>query len=310
MSGPALAAPKPIDSAPTNLDLFRSRLPRKPYHTDDLSMGLRVRDVLKAIEARYIQPNGPTHRFWLVYDVDRPHAAMDWDDRLAPPPSIVAQNPENGHAHLLYGLEVPIRTAPDARSAPLRYAAAVDCALREKLGADEGYAGLVCKNPLHPYWRVTEWQPALYDLGWLDSWLDLTSYKDRRKRLPNYGLGRNCNLFDRLRRWSYKAIRQGWPNYDRWYEATLTRARAYNDFADPLPDSEIRATARSVARYTHRNFSQSGFSAWQAAQGRKGGIKSGAVRRVGSAAEAQPWLALGISRATYYRRHRAAAEAR
>lgn len=288
--------------APTSLALFRQRLPRRPYHTDTLGDGLRIRDIQRALAARYIQPNGPTHRYWLVYDVDRSVAALDWNDRGAPPPTIVAQNPENGHAHLIYGLNVPVRTAPDARSGPLRYAAAVDCALRTLLDADAGYAGLICKNPLHPFWRVTEWEPRLYELGDLDSWLDLEQYGDRRKRLPDYGLGRNCNLFDRLRRWAYRAIRQGWPDYDRWHEAVLVRARAYNDFETPLPESEIRASAKSVARYTHRNFNPAAFSAWQAAQGRKGGVRSGEVRRKGSAEEAQPWIALGVSRRTYYRR--------
>lgn len=167
----------------TTLDLFRQRLPRKPYHTDALGEGLRIRDVQRAIEARYIQPNGPTHRYWLVYDVDRSGAALDWSDRGAPPPTIAAQNPTNGHAHLIYGLDVAVRTAPDAKIGPLRYAAAVDCALRALLDADQGYAGLICKNPLHPHWRVTEWEPRLYELGDLDSWLDLTAYGDRRQAL-------------------------------------------------------------------------------------------------------------------------------
>lgn len=286
----------------STLDLFRQRLPCKPYHIDTLGEGLRIRDVQKAIAARYIQPNGPTHRYWLVYDVDRSGAAMDWDDRGAPPPTITAQNPENGHAHLIYGLEVAVRTAPDGKPGPLRYAAAVDCSLRSILEADQGYAGLICKNPLHPFWRVTEWESRLYELGDLDSWLDLEQYGDRRKRLPDYGLGRNCNLFERLRHWAYRAIRQGWPDYERWHEAVLTRARAYNDFETPLPDSEVRASAKSVARYTHRNFSAASFSAWQAAQGRKGGVRSGEVRRVGSEADSQPWTALGISRRMYYYR--------
>lgn len=257
----------------TTLELFRQRLPRKPYHTDTLSDGLRIRDVQRAIKARYIQPNGPTHRYWLVYDVDRSGAALDWHDRGAPPPTIVAQNPINGHAHLVYGLEVAVRTAPDAKSGPLRYAAAVDCALRGLLDADKGYAGLICKNPLHPFWRVTEWEPRLYGLGDLDSWLDLNAYRDRRKRLPDYGLGRNCNLFERLRLWAYRAIRQGWPDYERWHEAVLTRARAYNDFDTPLPDSEVRATAKSVAKWTHQRLSPAGFSASQAQRGRRKGAK-------------------------------------
>lgn len=261
------------DSTPTSLALFRQRLPRKPYHTDAVGDGLRIRDVQRALAARYIQPNGPTHRYWLVYDVDRSGAALDWSDSNAPPPTIVAQNPDNGHAHLIYGLDVPIRTAPDGKSGPLRYAAAVDCALRALLDADPGYSGLICKNPLHPHWRVTEWEPRLYELGDLDSWLDLNAYADRRKRLPGYGLGRNCTLFDKLRLWAYRAIRQGWPDYDRWHEAVLTRARAYNDFEGPLPDSEVKATAKSVARYTHRNFSPAGFSVSQSRRGSRKGSK-------------------------------------
>ena len=119
--------------APRNLELFRDRLPRKPYHTENPHHGLRIRDVQRALSARYIQPNQPHRRYWLVYDVDRMTAALDWNDLGAPPPTIVAQNPENGHAHLIYGLDVPVRTAPDAKTAPLRYAAAVDCALRALL---------------------------------------------------------------------------------------------------------------------------------------------------------------------------------
>lgn len=267
----------------SSLDLFRERLPRKPYHTDNLNHGLRIRDVQQALTARYIQPNGPTHRYWLVYDVDRSGAALDWNDRNAPPPTIVAQNPDNGHAHLIYGLDVPVRTAPDAKTGPLRYAAAVDCALRMALDADEGYAALVCKNPLHPHWRVAEWEPRLYELAGLDSWLDLSPYANRRKRLPAYGLGRNCNLFEYLRHWAYRNIRQGWPEYDRWYEAVLTRAQGYDiqQFAPTkagrLPANEVKATAKSVAQYVHRRFSPEAFSQWQAAQGRKGGKAKGAA---------------------------------
>lgn len=260
-------------SYPTNLTLFCKRLPRKPYHTDDFGTGLRIRDVQKALQARYIQPNGPTHRYWLVYDVDRSGAVLDWYDRGAPPPTIVAQNPANGHAHLIYGLEVPVRTAPDGKPGPLRYAAAVDCALRAVLDADAGYAGLICKNPLHSHWRVTEWEPRLYELGDLASWLDLSAFNDRRRRLPDYGLGRNCTLFEKLRTWAYRAIRQGWPEYERWHEAVLTRARAYNDFEAPLSDSEVRATAKSVAKWTHQHITPAGFSAVQAQRGCKKGAK-------------------------------------
>ena len=253
------------------LELFRERLPRKPYYTDELTTGLSIADVSRALGARYIQPNGPTHRHWIVFDVDQPAATLSWDDVGAPAPNISVTNKANGHAHLIYGLETPIRTAPDGNVAPLRYAAAIEVALREKLGADLGYSGLICKNPLHTHWLVQVWEPYSYDLNWLADYLDLSPYNGR-KQLPAYGLGRNCTLFEKTRQWAYKAIRQGWPGFDGWQAAVIERATGYNvQFEQPLPANEVRHTAKSIAKWTHRNLTPAGFSAVQAARGAKGG---------------------------------------
>ncbi|STQ88882.1 Replicase family [Edwardsiella ictaluri] len=60
---------------------------------------------------------------------------------------------------LLYALDTAVRTAPDNSSLKaLRYAAAIERGLRDKLRADLGYSSLLCKNPLHDYWGVTEWR--------------------------------------------------------------------------------------------------------------------------------------------------------
>ncbi|NYZ69902.1 replication initiation protein [Endozoicomonas sp. SM1973] len=253
------------------LNEFKKRLPKKPYYTNELSSGLLIADVARAVEARYIQPNPPHWRYYFIFDVDRSGAAIDWYDRNAPAPTFTITNRVNGHAHLAYGVATSIITAPHGNDAPLRYAAAIEASLRAKLDADIGYSGLVCKNPLHGFWRVTVWEPELYTLDWLADYLDLSPYDDRRKNLPPYGLGRNHTLFTRTRRWSYKAIRQGWPEYDRWLLAVLERAQAYNDFEHSLHFTEVKATAKSVARWTHRKFSPESFSAWQSAQGKKGG---------------------------------------
>jgi Replicase family/Primase C terminal 1 (PriCT-1) len=291
------------------LDLFSQRLPRKPYHSNDLNYGLSIASAKRAITSKYIQPNGPTHKYWLVFDLDRPDAALHWDHIGAPAPNITVKNPANGHAHLIYGLEVPIRTAPDGRTAPLRYAAAIEGALRELLGADVGYSGLICKNPLSEHWQVAIWEQNLYSLDWLADYVDLSACNGSN-RLLNYGLGRNCNLFEYLAKWAYKAIRQGWPEYEQWFEACLTRAEGYNRrFPEPLPFNEIKATARSVANYTHRNFSPAGFSVWQAIQGAKGGkISKGGGRPVDEFSENQlePWKSMGVSRRTYYNKKKRA----
>ena len=99
----------------------------------------------------------------------------------------------------MYALHTAVRTAPDGRAAPLKYAAAIENALRKKLGADAGYSGLICKNPNHLHWQITVWQPELYTLDWLADYLDLGVANDR-EILPDYGLGRNCTLFDKTRK--------------------------------------------------------------------------------------------------------------
>lgn len=249
------------------LDLFRERLPRKPYHTDHLGIGLGIAPAAKAILSRYIQPNGPTHQHWLVYDIDRETAAFDWYDRGAPAPSLTVQNPENGHAHLLYALETPVRTAPDGRPGPLRYAAAIDYALSEVLDADAGYSGLITKNPHHKHWQVRSWEPRPYTLPLLHGLLDVKPWAQRRREQAEReaagevrGLGRNCTLFEDLRLWAYRAIRQGWPSYERWLLACQDRAFGYNSqFTAPLGINEVRTIAKSVAKWTYKHFDQGSF---------------------------------------------------
>lgn len=282
---------------------FEEHLPDKPYFTDNTLLGLQIRKKTEALKARYIQANGPTHLYWLVFDVDLCGAALHWDHVGAPAPNITVKNPENGHAHLIYGLVVPVRTAPDGKSTPLRYAASIENALREKLGADPGYSGLICKNPLHSHWQVMVWETHLYTLDWLADYLDLSPYADKRKRLPEYGLGRNCTLFERLRLWSYRAIRQGWPEYEQWLRAVEQRASGYNaQFEMPLQANEVRHTAKSVGRWVYKEFSPEGFSLWQSKQGRKGGKIGGKISKGGGRPSlGDPWVDIGISRATYFR---------
>ncbi|WP_442478233.1 replication initiation protein [Vibrio thalassae] len=39
----------------------------------------------------------------------------------------------------------------------MRYAAAIESAMIERLKADRGFAGLLTKNPLHPHWQNEFW---------------------------------------------------------------------------------------------------------------------------------------------------------
>ena len=250
--------------------------------------------------------------FWLGFDVDRIGAAIDWSDRNAPAPTLTITNPDNGHAHLLYALKTSIRTAPDGKMKPLRYAAAVENALRKKLEADAGYSGLICKNPNHGHWKIAVWQPELYTLDWLADSLDLNAVNDK-EIVADYGLGRNCTLFDKTRKWAYRAIRQGWPEYDQWLQACYERASAYNlQFSAPLAEREVNCISKSIAKWTHYRFTETDFleyihrthsSSIQSKRGRLGGkVSRGGGRKINKESESQskPWLKLGISRSSYY----------
>ena len=293
------------------LELFNDRLPNKPYFSDDLYFGVRIAGKERAILAKYIQFNQPHAMYWLGFDVDRVGAAIDWSDRNAPAPTLTITNPENGHAHLLYALETSIRTAPDGKMKPLRYAAAVENALRKKLGADVGYSGLICKNPNHSHWKIAVWQPELYTLDWLADSLELSA-ANNKEIVADYGLGRNCTLFEKTRKWAYRAIRQGWPEYEQWFKACYERASAYNiQFTVPLDENEVNGIAKSIAKWTISNFSKEQFDKYvrdthssdiQSIRGRKGGIASKRSFSATSQRTTQPWLKLKISRATFYRR--------
>ncbi|HBR6809340.1 TPA: replication initiation protein [Klebsiella pneumoniae] len=308
-----------MGAAVQQLEIFSERLPKKPYYTDDLATGLRIVARETAKKARYIQPNGATHKYYLVFDVDRLGAAIDWADRKAPAPNITVMNRENGHAHLIYCLHISVRTAPDASLKPLKYAAAVERALRHALDADVNYSGLICKNPLNAHWQVAVWEENSYTLDWLADCLDMNASEARRVDY-DYGLGRNCQLFEKTRQWSYRAIRQGFPDYPQWLEASIQRVEAYNlQLTTPLSSAECATIGKSVAKWTYQRFTEKGWLDWvakthtpeiQAIRGRKGGKVGGKIggkvskRKpvADSAKTLQPWLDLGISRATYYRR--------
>ena len=75
-------------------------------------------------------------------------------------------------------------------------------------------------------------------------------------------------------------------------------------FPEPLPHSEIKATAKSIAEYCWKKdaYCYQEFIDRQTRKGKLGGVKSGEIRRKNSISEQKPWIDLGISRATYYRK--------
>lgn len=270
-------------------DLFEDigRWPRRPYCTDDLTSGLRIRSLAKALTQPYIQVNPPHLRVWSLHDLDRPCAAVAWEDADLPPPTWTAINKINGHAHSAWGLDVPVLVdGLGARDAPMRYLVAIEALMRERLKADDGFSGLITKNPTHPLWRVLRGPCMAYSLGDLAEYLPgLEKYRPKRRAPEEVGLGRNVALFDKLRHWAYRAIRPYWggrlDGWNAWVAQCNNRALVLNaDFRQPLDGREVWHVAKSVAKWTWRNTTAEGFSAWQAKAGQKGGKASGEARRL------------------------------
>ena len=233
---------------------------------------------------------------WLNFDLDFEGAAFAWEKAGLPPPSVVIDNPVNGHAHLMYGLQTPIVKSMAAREGPILFARAIRSAYSIKLRADPGYTGLIVKNPFHNHWR-TQWANKLYDLGELAEYVTLPKCLPNRE-IDNIQLGRNCTLFEQLRQYSYDWIRkfkQTEGDFAGWQKIILAQAETLNLFDPPLTYSEIKSVANSVAKWVWKNFSPEKFSAIQSERGKRGG------RPKTTTIDGEPWLRMNISRSTYYR---------
>lgn len=251
-AGGSLRGASPVGSATAR---FRNLLPKKPYCSDDLSQGLKIRGVAIAVGMRYIQFDGPGMVNSLVFDVDRWGAGVAAEEVGLPTPNLAVVNPANGHAHLSYFLRYGVCKTPKGRMGPLRYLAAIERAFIDRLDADRGYAGLVTKNPLHASWITRVVHTHEYEMAELSDDIDLSAHKEGgrgSKRLVVSGLGRNCSMFDVVRFWAYESISQYWGpgQYDSWCRAVLHECQLVNGgFQVPLPFSEVKATSRSIAKW-------------------------------------------------------------
>lgn len=260
----------------SQLELFDTlitpeRHARKPRFVSELGEYHRIRPYSHAHRYPYIQAQSPTRAFRIVIDIDRDIRAIaranEWTSALnVPEPNYVLLNKENGHGHIFYELVQGIALYDGARRKPIEYLAAVEKLLTQLLGGDPGYAGYFCKNARHERWELVPGRLEKYTLGELYDYKphktkkQLAAEKQQKKKATNFknaqakieeaaGFGRNCQLFTQLRFWSYSAVHE-YTALDAWHEVTRKQAEELNVFAAPLEPSEVRAIARSVAKWT------------------------------------------------------------
>ncbi|WP_180039191.1 helix-turn-helix domain-containing protein, partial [Acinetobacter sp. YH16052] len=106
--------------------------------------------------------------------------------------------------------------------------------------------------------------------------------KKLSKKQEVSGLGRNCTLFDTVRKWAYTAVRAHRGGiYNTWLEEVTKQCLSVNEaFLEALPYSEIKATAKSIATYCWKKdaYCYQEFIDRQSRKGKLGGLKGGKIR--------------------------------
>ena len=225
---------------------------------------IRPRDY--AIKYPYMQINRAGFVSWLIFDLDHDNP-MIWQDKGLPAPNLIVQNRQSGHAHLYYGI-APVCTSERARSKPIHYMKAIYAALSRELNADPEYhSGPVAKTPGHQWWRTSELHNHVYQLSELAGCVELASASPWSKG-PNLDVvshSRNCIMFEKLRFYAYSIVNRqkeegSFLSFTRLLEAFAHNHNAFRNqgFSGDLSLSDLRATVKSVARWTWDKYTGSG----------------------------------------------------
>jgi hypothetical protein len=249
----------------TALNRVLLEAPFLPRCSDDKT-ATKVRPREYAIRYPYMQVNRPGMVSWLIFDLDHSNALI-WDDAGLPAPNLVVRNRETGHSHLFYAIP-PVCTTEKARSKPIEYMRAIYEAMAARLQADtQFHSGPVAKTPGHPWWLTWELHSHVYELGELADYVDLATNPPWRRgpNLEAAAHSRHCILFEELRFYAYSIVNQerGKGTFETF--TRLLDAYAYNrnsfakhGFSEDLPLSSLKATVKSVARWTWERYSGCG----------------------------------------------------
>ncbi len=241
---------------------MRRLLSTAPYlaRCSDNKMATNIRPREYAIKRSYMQVNRADMVSWLVFDLDHENPNI-WDDQALPAPNFIVRDKHKNTAHLYYAI-VPVCISDKARAKPIQFMKRVYQAMAKQLKADPCYTGIIAKTPHHPIWSTTEFHGYVYELSELAAHVEIEyipHWAAKEKRDTSHS--RNCTLFEKLRHFAYSIVEQ--EREQSYYEAFKARVEQYaqrcNDFAlrgfeSNLPQSEVKATTKSVARWTWDNY--------------------------------------------------------
>lgn len=244
--------------------VVRQAFERSPSHLfccDEFDHGVYRKKKAVALATRHIQIDKAGYCSVILLDVDRHGAANAAVDAGLPPPSWICINPANGHAHIAYVLEDPVRrTSADDR--PARFFRAVRQGMVRMLCADPNYNGRLTKNPLSPAW-ITTVVNKTYSLTELAEYIpdyllnipakNPVSLSREEALVP---VGRNVGLFDTLRQahypvWSRMISMPASQSVAKLLESAKRMNGERGDGAS-LPEQEVMNICRSIDRFLRR----------------------------------------------------------
>lgn len=275
---------------------FRELVPWRPYAADQYEDGVYKKPRQVALSMRYLQVNSSRSVGWLLFDVDRSDAFEAAEQAGLPEPTFAAINPSNGHGHLGWLLKSPVPRYDTADRKPIEFLAAVERGMLRRLNADRSYPRLLVKNPISPAWS-TQWRsPMPFTLEDLNA--NLTTADKRRELIAHeVGEGRNCTVFEILRKRAYQDVRTFFDAPEDFCAHLLCVGIETNhQFEAPLSQKEVAVICRSVAKWTLAHFTPQRFAEIQRARAQKRWADHVA------ASSEKPWEAEGISRRMYYYR--------
>ncbi|WP_269199452.1 replication initiation protein [Gallibacterium anatis] len=96
----------------------------------------------------------------------------------------------------------------NARIKPIVYFRKIQQAYIDKLGADKHYVGVFTKNPNSDFWRTFVLNVPAYSLDYLADFVDLSDVSVFYKTDDEFIEGRNCDLFNQIKRIGYRKVLQ------------------------------------------------------------------------------------------------------
>lgn len=243
---------------------------KKLYCSNDLEFGLRLLPTRYALNHKYVQANNDKVISFLIIDLDHDNPLI-FEQVGLPAPNFIVADKERRTSHYFYAIS-PIHKDYVSNQKALLYFSKIQQAYTKALQGDPLYVGMIAKNPLHKNWKT--WNANYfytYDLHELADYVELPQRISKREAI---GEGRNCWLFDSVRKFAYKEIlfyKANGATEQDFYQLILNRLVKSNVFDSSLPlgFNELKNIAKSISKWTWKNFSAEKFSKIQKVRSHK-----------------------------------------